>query len=172
MRSLDQTTLGKAHRGLFVKPVEIKAFDAIVNYPGFERSGLALPADTPCWCSPVQEWLSEYRVYVLHGKMLGFAQYTGDYEWYLSEPLIAQIRTMIDAWPDAPAAYAMDVAIAANQQLETLRIGDSNYGVVLNGSVVLVEINDGWATGYYSDAISPREYAAWLHARWMEIVHE
>ncbi|OBS08975.1 hypothetical protein Thpro_022092 [Acidihalobacter prosperus] len=155
-----------------MKPVRVKAFDAITDYPGFETCGLNLPAETPCWSSPKQTWLSEYRAYILDGDLAGFAQYGEGPDWDLCEPLLAQLRTMIRTWTDAPAAYALDVAVVVNERLETLCDNGCSYGTVLNGSLALVEVNDGWATGYYRDAITPRKYAAWLNARWMELIRQ
>lgn len=172
MRSLERTTLGDAAPGSFVKPVRVKAFDAITDYPGFETCGLNLPAETPCWSSPKQTWLSEYRAYILDGDLAGIAQYGEGDDWDLGEPLLAQLHAMIRAWTGAPAAYALDVAVVVNEQLETLWDKGCNYGTILNGSLALVEVNDGWATGYYRDAFSPREYAAWLNARWMELIRQ
>jgi hypothetical protein len=66
---------------IFIKPVQHKLFTGFV-WDGGEasrRSVVTLESDTPIWTSPVMEFLSEYRVFVLKGEILGVRLYRGDW---------------------------------------------------------------------------------------------
>ncbi len=60
---------------------------------------------------------------------------------------------MITAWDEQPVAWALDVGFSEKSD-----------------DLLLVETNDGWATGFYPEAMSAGAYAEWLAARWAEIV--
>ena len=134
---------------LFVKPVptDLKMF---TGQPLREIADLIatahVPDETPVDCAELTSFVSEYRVFVMHGDVIGVRHYKGD-------PLVFpdgdRIRGAVSAYQEAPAGYALDV------------------GVVEDGRTLLVEVNDGYATGAYG--LPPVRYAAVIDARWAEL---
>lgn len=90
--------------------------------------------------------MSEFRVFVMHGEILGVRHYAGD---PLVFPDPDRVRAAVAAYADAPASYALDM------------------GVVEDGRTLLVEVNDAYATGCYG--LAPVHYAAFIEARWVEL---
>lgn len=145
--------------GFFTKPVQTKAFEAFlapISPEEFRRSLSIrnLDPNTPCWISEPVLFVHEWRVYVEHHRILGVAQYDmGEIDADMSAPELNLVLEMIGAWVDAPDAFAIDS-------------GRTNCGKLL-----LVEVNDGWGTGYYPrGSLRPTEYARWCATRWMELV--
>lgn len=151
-RDLWQDTLSNAPPGAFVKPVLTKAFEAIAQFRGLEhypeRSG-----DELCWISTAVAFEHEWRVYVEGQTIMGVAQYDPGEDADLTGEQLEELSRMIEAWPEAPSAYALDIG-AMRQAGE---------------GVALVEVNDAWATGFYGHAMGPSRYAGWLATRWQEL---
>lgn len=126
---------------LHVKPVRTKL-------PESEWTG-----DIPMWVMPWHDFTVEYRVYVCAGELLGLGRYDDgedDSAWSLKT-----IQQMIQIYHDsglAPAGYGLDVGVSA-----------------IDGKTYLVEVNDGWALGFYKGACSPWNYLKLLQARWAEM---
>lgn len=152
--------LGRNNTIEFVKPREaIKLFTGFVYDPlgdvtpeviAFE----ALPPETPVWVSDVVSWVSEWRYYVLRGEVIGAGRYDQDGADSAPEPDMSQVTQAIKAFELsglAPVGYGID------------------FGVLDNGRTALVEINDGWALGYYTGTASAADYFSLLSARWAEI---
>lgn len=152
-RVVRRTTFGQAAIGSWVKPQSTKAWDAHVK-----NSDLEHPAEELVWDSPViheQDWLAEWRVYVLAGRIVGVGRYDGNPRDDLAFDVV-----VVSAWVDtytlsrtSPLGYALDVALMAD------------------GRTILVEVTDGWAVGYYKGSCTPTDYALLLASRWREIVH-
>jgi hypothetical protein len=134
----------------FIKPLdEAKLFTGFVAksvrdfslYPelkGFEGKLM---------CSePIDNILSEWRCFVLKGKVINCSNYSGD-------PLIfpdkRKIDFLINKYYDAPAGYSLDVCINDKE-------------------TKLVEVNDGWGLGNYG--CEPQDYFKLLKERWFEIL--
>lgn len=153
-------TLGAARhsvQAVFVKPAALadcKAFTGQLLAPGrYGDEELRQAPDTlPVWCVPPVTFLSEYRAYVLHGRMVGLARYDLRPEEDAPQPDLRVIRAAIQDFTEAPASYALD------------------FGVLATGETALVECNDGWALGYYRPGITPAAYTEILKARWQELV--
>lgn len=134
---------------VFVKPVpeDLKLF---TGQPLREFSDLLatshLPDDTPVDCADLTPFVSEYRVFVVHGDVIGVRHYKGE---PLVFPAADVVNAAIEAFQDAPAAYALDV------------------GVTEDDRTLLVEVNDAYATGAYG--LSPTRYAVFIEARWNEL---
>lgn len=150
-RDIRRGTLRQAAPDEWVKPVATKTFESGMarevrkNQPHVEEN-------TEVWICRAIQWRSEHRVYVRFGEILGFAQYdTGDLDDPLRTADLNRVVRIIEDWPDAPAAYALDVGIHPSGRLD------------------LVEINDAWATGRYPPGIGGKEYIEWLATRWEEI---
>lgn len=145
---------------------DMKTFKALINLPIFikparypkefmagvmkaESSKLFyndVPDDTPVLISEVVDMISEYRCYVIKGKLVGIKNYQGDIRVF---PDVKMIDRMIAAYTKAPAGYSVDVAILAS------------------GETVLVEVQDGWALGNYG--LECDVYARLLAARWTQL---
>lgn len=134
---------------VFVKPVPTQ-YKLFTGQPMRCFSDLLptahVPDDTIVDCAELTPFVSEYRVFVLDGRIIGMRHYKGD---PLTFPEAEDIRAAVAAYRDAPAAYALDV------------------GVAEDGRTLLVEVNDGYAIGAYG--LSPDRYAALIDARWAEL---
>jgi len=134
---------------VFVKPLtELKKFTGFVArsdkdfdlYPDIDWS------TTKLFCTQVLENIvSEWRCYVLNGKVFACVNYSGD---PLKFPNSAAIRNCIDNFTSVPIAYSLDMAITDHTQF--------------------IEINDAYALGYYGGDVEL--YTKMLNERWKEII--
>ncbi len=150
-RHVERVRLSAGHAGLFVKPVQTKGFEAKVM-PSIPENLLCIEA----WVSTPVSFEGEWRAYVQSGEIIGIARYDDfEVEYQGSDQEIKRFveRVVGSVNQDASintSTYAIDVGMA-------------------DGELVLVELNDAWATGYYSDGMSNAQYLSWLHTRWLEI---
>lgn len=151
-RSIHRQTVKEDLNGMFIKPVATKAFQAKVY------------AEIPSELFGQEAWVSnpvlfehEWRVYVLNGLVIGHAQYDPGKEKLLDKEgidLAERVINLMDQSPiKPPSAYAIDVGLVGRRH-------------------VLVELNDGWATGYYPSAMKQTQYLKWLQSRWIDICEE
>lgn len=148
-RSVIRQKLTKDLEGMFIKPVSTKAFQAKV-YDKVPSELIGREA----WVSNPVLFEHEWRVYVLNGLVIGHAQYDDGKERLLSKEgieLAEQVINLMARSPNKPpSSYAIDVGLVGKRH-------------------VLVELNDGWATGYYPSAMKQTQYLNWLQSRWMDI---
>ncbi len=133
---------------VFVKPVhDVKRFKGTVldETKDLVRLG-GLIDDIEVWCSEKVEFRSEWRAYVLEGKILGLYRYDGDWRLYPDPEVVAQA---VEQYRQAPRGYAID------------------FGITPEGKTLLVEVNDGFGLGNYG--LEPKLYAQLLAARWEEL---
>ena len=140
-------------------PIFIKPYDMAKSFTGFLLSGTKdlfkiahLDYDVKLWASTPVTFLTEWRVYVLKGEILGIGHYTGSPTLF---PKIETIEKMIGTYQasgTAPVAYSLDVA----------DMGNSTTG--------LVEINFAYALGNYS--LPSTLYAKLMEAAWFEVVNK
>jgi len=102
------------------------------------------------WCSDVVTWLSEFRVYVIHDRVVSVDHYDGDAQRTLDMDVVQEVLAVHRASGEAPSAYGID------------------FGVLSSGETALVEANDGYALGAYSIAAEP--YTDLVLQRWSELV--
>lgn len=136
----------------FVKPaVGVKMFtgDVVSNEKHLEYLVMfdKCKPDTMVIKSEVIEFLSEYRVFVSHGKIYDVKHYKGTWKEHVSWNII---ENMVRDYTDCPSAYTLDVGLASN------------------GITRLVEVNDMWAIGSYG--MDGREYALLCARRMKEIL--
>lgn len=150
-RTIKQTPFALVEDGQWIKPIQTKAWDAHIK-----TASTPIDPDDRVWaCDPIpkDEWAAEWRVYVLHGEIVGAGRYDeGLDESARYDPDLVQ--SWVDTYTEsktAPAGYAMDVAL------------------MRDGRTILVEVTDGWAIGYYRGTCSFVDYAWLLSARWDEI---
>lgn len=154
-RTMPAQLRGAGRFPVFLKPYEdAKAFTGRVVNSAEEMGALlalrpnfpALGDDFPLLAQEPVVFKSEWRVFVLRGRVLGVTHYAGD---ALLFPSAGMIRVALGAFSGAPAGYSAD------------------FGVLEDGRTVLVEINDGYSLG--CGALVANLYAELLEARWEEI---
>jgi hypothetical protein len=155
-RKIERTTLGKVRGTLtpkFIKPVEHKLFAGFVHKgDGESRMRLVTLSSkehdaAEIWTSPVVNFVTEHRVFVLRGEILDVRRYKGDWG---AVPRRRTIEDAVATWTDAPAAYCLDFGLTAP-----------------DCSTLLVEANDALAFGTYG--LSGANYARMLAARWAQL---
>jgi hypothetical protein len=134
--------------GMFIKPVNHKVFTGFVMTGSFNDSIRLAPyaPDEDVWLSPVIDFVSEYRCFVLRGEILDVRLYRGD---WAKAPDRKTLEGAVEAWKGQPVAWTLDV------------------GVTPRGETLLVEVNDGYSFGNYG--LLATSYAQMLEARWEEL---
>lgn len=133
---------------LFVKPESLnnKHFTgtiinsrSIITFANYDENSWVLS-------SPVLEFVSEWRCFVLHGEVVGIRPYTGD---CLVFPDKKVILSAIEAWKTQPHAFCIDI------------------GITKSNKTCVVECNDVMSLGWYG--LMPIVAARMLVTRWEEI---
>ena len=134
----------------FVKPkVEMKLFTGFVatSSESWKLYSQLVGWDGEVWCSEIMpNILSEWRCYILDGKVFNCSNYMGD---PLVFPDKNEIQYLISAYKGAPVGYSLDVAVT-------------------KAGTKLVECNDAWSLGYYGGEFI--DYFKMVKERWLEIV--
>lgn len=150
--TMGQLRAGKFPFPIFIKPyVDHKLFTGLVAKDpliSIMRLG-QIENNVQILLSDVLDIVSEYRVFVRQGKIVGAKNYSGDYS------LVPNFHIIEDAVKtytreDAPAAYSLD------------------WAVTKTGRTALIEINDGFGLGTYG--LNSMTYAKMIIARWREIM--
>jgi hypothetical protein len=138
-RSVRKTTWGRLRaetqsngipNPLFVKPFrQNKGFPSIAVFSSDDISGHPLNDDDEVLVAEYVVFLTEWRCFVCNGEILQLSHYQGD---PLCFPDPDVIRNAIKDFGDrAPAGYGID------------------FGVLVGGRTVLVEVNEGYSLGSY-----------------------
>lgn len=137
---------------LFVKPKsQSKLFTGFVLHSNDDLFKLAgLSKNTALYCSTCVSWVSEYRVFVNEGKIVGMKHYAGEENCLLDMSVVENAIQDLEDSSEKTAAYGID------------------FGVLHNGKTALVEWNDGFALGSYQ--LEKKIYTDLLIARWEEIL--
>lgn len=157
-RNFRRSTLGeektKYHKKgipVFVKPVLPKQFIGAVWNSLLNLIPIAsVPDDAEVWvCDPINI-LSEFRVYVHDGEILGVKHYFGDWE---KVPQKSFIEEVVKKYQPCPVAYGIDIAVIKRERYF---------------EDIVLEVNDGCNLGNYGlDSIY---YGEMIVDRWYEIV--
>ncbi len=134
----------------FVKPkYEMKLFTGFVatSAKSWELYSELVGWDGELWCSEViPDIISEWRCYILNGKVLNCSNYMGD---PLAFPDKNEIQYLASVYQNAPVGYSLDVAVTPT-------------------GTKLVECNDAWSLGYYGGDFI--DYFKMVKERWLEIL--
>jgi len=153
-RKIWTSTLGEM-REKDKEKVFIKPLDGHKLFTGHVRTGemkdlifTAMYADeTKILVSEVVNFVSEYRGFVLDGKLIGLKHYAGDFKLMIDT---SKVEEAITKYKNAPRAYSID------------------FGLTDDGRTLLVEVNDSFSLGCYG--LDRVWYARMIEARWDEIV--
>ena len=143
-----RANVGAGAAPVFVKPRSVrKRFTGrVIRDEGDLYALASVSRTTPVWCSEVVEFLAEYRVFVVGGRVVGIRPYAGDPEV-------------------APSAEVVEACCRALGHVAGLAF---DVGVLLNGSTALIEVNDGFSIARYG--LDPAAYGRLLCARWVQLV--
>lgn len=134
---------------IFIKPyLDIKAFTGFIAYDKFDIELFSNTYTGPVQAQTVVDIVSEYRAYITNNKLLSVKHYSGD-------PLI---------FPDAQVLRECLKLGAANLDRHSYTL---DFGVLADGSTILIEANDGWAIGNYG--LEPLHYYIFVRNRWLQI---
>ncbi len=136
---------------VFVKPIwDVKRFSGTVldKSEDLIKLGGGLE-DIPVWCSEKVNFLSEWRLWVLNGEIIGLNPYAGRWDLF---PNVEIMKQAVAAFQHAPCGYALD------------------FGVTDDGRTLLVEASDGYVLRSFG--LAPEKYASLLFARWQEITKD
>lgn len=141
--------LGRVQEGIFCKPVKQKLFTGFVYTGSLADDTRLAPYDPEeeVWLSPVIDFLSEYRCYIMRGDVIAVCHYKGDPFLPLDKGTVT--RAVEAFLPSAPVAYSLD------------------FGIDDQGRTVLVEVNDAYSLGAYG--IRSWLYSSMLELRWQQM---
>ena len=133
---------------VFIKPLrKVKRFTGRVISTNDDMAPLCrIGGSLELYCSEPVQWVSEYRVPVIHGKIQGYFWYDGDRSIMVDK---AVVEEMVGKYTMAPWAYCLDV------------------GVLDSGETALVEMNDAFSIGMYDGMETC--YGDLLTTRWKEL---
>lgn len=166
-RELRQIRAGSVIGDWFVKPVATKLFNGFMFSTMQDPSDLdehdreqydlfmEMHPDEMVWISEPVQFISEWRYYILNGKIVGSARYDPDGSDVAPEPSQQAVLDAIYRLEKDPGfglcAYALDM------------------GVLSSGENALVEVNDAWALGLYSNSVDRTAYLKMLQTRWTQM---
>lgn len=153
-RKIWESTLGEVRADDYFRHF-IKPLHGHKSFTGHVRTGAVAdlmatsvyPNEMPILCSEVVNFISEYRGFVLNGKLIGLKNYSGDFKKMID---VTQVESAIKDYKEAPCAYSID------------------FGLTDDGRTLLVEVNDSFALGSYG--LHVMQYAQMIEARWDQIV--
>ena len=172
-RKIEVSTLGEVRKkfladdirteskSVFVKPIKPKEFTGVVLNSILNLIPLAHKSDDiPVYVCEPMEILSEFRVYVHDGDILGIKHYYGEWNFVPDKRFVEDV---IRNYKSCPIAYGIDIGVNDTGGKKTIN-GDWSY---YDSSFVL-EVNDGCNLGNYGlDSIY---YGEMIVARWFEIM--
>ncbi len=172
-RTLRTSTLGEERSKynkdgvpVFVKPVKPKVFTGVVFNSILDLIPIArVPNETPVYVCEPMEILSEHRVYVHDGDILGVKHYYGAWNIVPHEGFLDGV---IKNYKPSPIAYGIDIGVHWDRTGSQPELG--LYGRGPTQQSFVLEVNDGCNLGNYGlDAI---HYGEMIVARWFEIVNQ
>jgi hypothetical protein len=156
-RDIYKSTVGEALQKfrngekVFIKPIQAKVFPAqvIESMPLMTHIGQTFNDYDPCWISSVVNFVSEYRLFLTNGELVGCKHYWGDFKVSLNWKVIDQALADLK-WQ--PRGWCLD------------------FGVTDKGETLLIEANDGYSIGNYG--LDGWDYSKLIKARFLELTGE
>lgn len=153
-RKIEKTTWNRVRHGEFVKPAEqVKPWTGHIRgaHNSDDTAVLdTLPGNYPVWRSDVVTFISETRFYIVNNQIVGSSRYDDSENDQNAD--ISVVNEALIAMSNQPKGMSMD------------------FGVTDTGKTILVEVNDGWALGYYPwGNLTPAGYAKLIVERWLEL---
>ncbi len=105
---------------------------------------------TAVHCSETVRWVSEHRLYVVRGRLVGIGHYAGDPTVFPDERVVSEAVRKLRESGEETAGYGLDL------------------GVLDDDQTALVEWNDGFSLGSYG--IDASSYTELILARWSELI--
>lgn len=133
----------------FVKPVETKLFTGGLKKDLVDADDI--PHNTTVWASEPVTFVSEWRYYILNNEIVGCGRYDDNEN------------------DDGISEHIVSAAVGAMVELNIMGYS-LDFGRMSNGLTALVEVNDGWALGYYKGTCNTEYYAKLINARWEQIL--
>jgi len=115
-------------------------------------------ANFAIFCSDLIEIISEYRVYVLNGRILSVCFYSGDRSFVLDMMIVEEAVKRLCESEEGRQLCGCGIDFAVMRKSD---------GEVVTG---LVEVNDGFSLGAY-EGLTGKDYTDILIARWMMLVN-
>lgn len=154
-RYIARGTLGdvrQASGSWFIKPMDDHKLFVGFVYDGGEqarRTIATFPDDVTVWMSETVTFLSEFRCFVLDGKLLDVRRYAGDMFTALDDSVVFKAIDAMNKSETKSIAYCLD------------------FGVTNLGQTLLVEANDSFSFAPYG--MYPSFHVKMLSARWREM---
>lgn len=136
---------------IFLKSQSTKILTGFVfdpSDPEHRSRLLALNPSEPLWASAPVRFIREDRFYIHQRRCLGSARYDPDGEESIPAPDASVIERALLSLPSDHPPLALD------------------FGALHDGQTALVEANDAWALGLYSNALDASAWLDFLWARW------
>jgi len=148
-----KSVTNQLYNGDIVSSIFVKPKDETKKFTGFVLESIddmrlfkGASRSTKVYCVNTVNWLSEYRVYVVDGKIVETEHYEGDKEILLDMTVVKEAIEVFEASNEKTVAYGID------------------FGVLGNGKTALIEWNDGFSLGSYG--LSQAIYTDLIIARW------
>ncbi|SFE57002.1 ATP-grasp domain-containing protein [Spirosoma endophyticum] len=154
-RAIQNTTLDRAlertYYPYFIKPTLHKLFEARSVEQRSDLTALPdeIPLSTPVLLSQNVEFTSEYRAFVIEGKLVSLKHYKGNLCLF---PNCEIIHQTIRGFTAQPIAFSIDIGL---DQIDR---------------TLLIECNDFWSLDSFG--LDPKLYAQGLLLRWDEILKQ
>jgi len=103
---------------------------------------------TKIYKSELVNFVTEYRCFILRGKIMGAKHYKGDFSVGFDRKVLEEA---VEKYTSAPIAYSLDL------------------GVDKQGRTLLVECNDSHSMGHYG--LNPSFYTRMISARWAQMTN-
>lgn len=100
-------------------------------------------------CAEVVEWLTEHRIFVHFGEVVGIRPYAGNENLAIDLDCAREAIAILEASGWTSRAYAAD------------------FGLLSDGRTALVELNDAWGLGSWG--LDPDVYTSLIMTRWREL---
>lgn len=133
---------------IFIKPArDVKAFTGFVARDPTMLEVFTDGYSKEVYVQPVVDIVSEYRCYLSNNRVVGMKHYNGDPFKYPNPTLIHR---------------SIELGNEFNYHSYVL-----DFGVLADGSTILIEPNDAWAIGNYG--LEPEQYYLFVRNRWLQM---